>query len=166
MGHPWPTETLNLFRVSLSSRHIPVSPDGLPTIVPGKVFGGGGLRAAIFVLLLLVCPVLATDFVVSSGVVPISYVLFYFILPYPSPFILAYWVIVPWALLFYYLSGVAGRRLQRLPVSRRPHVVLALMLLAAAVSLSPIYSPIAHNAKGWRNLISLFHDEWRNAEKA
>ncbi len=133
---------------------------------PSEAFGRWGLRAPIFVVLLLVCPVFATDFLVSAGVVPISYVLFHFIVLYPSPFILAYWVIVPYALLFHYLSGVAGRKLQRVSISRRRYALVALLLLSAAVSLSPVYTSIAHNAKASRNIISLFHDEWRNADRA
>ena len=55
--------------------------------------------------LLLVCPVPLTDFLVSSGVVPVAYVFYYFGVAYPSLFGLAYWLVVPYTVLFYYVSA-------------------------------------------------------------
>jgi len=126
-----------------------------------KQRAGRGLHYSVLAVPLLLCPVFATDFIVSGGVVPISYVLFYFLYLYPSLFILAYWIVVPYAMVFYYLSKLAARKLEVIPVTGQACVVLVLIAAFGLLSLFPVYRPISHGGGAWKNVISLFQDEYR-----
>ena len=117
------------------------------------------LHLTLFVVLLLLCPVFATDFIVSGGVVPIGYVLFYFLFLYPSWFVLAYWIVVPYAAIFYFISKLAARRIAETPLPWRHYVVAVLVGAIGLLSLLPVYRPIRHGADAWQDVISLFRDE-------
>ena len=121
---------------------------------------GRDLHYSIFAVLLLLCPVFATDFIVSGGVVPISFVLFYFLYLYPSLFILAYWIVVPYAIVFYLLSRLAARKLMAISVAGRVCAVAIVIAAFALLALFPVYRPISHGGGAWKNVISLFQDEY------
>lgn len=105
-----------------------------------------------------------TDFLVSGGIVPVSYVLFYFAVLYPSLYILAYWIIIPYALVFYWLSGVLARKLAARSIAGRRNAMAALLVVLGAVSLSPVYVPLRHGQGELQNIVSLFAAEWRSAK--
>jgi len=121
---------------------------------------GRDLHYSVFAVLLLLCPVFATDFIVSGGVVPISFVLFYFLYLYPSLFILAYWIIVPYAIVFFLFSRLAARKLMAISVAGRICVVTIVIAVFALLALFPVYRPISHGGSAWKNVISLFQDEY------
>jgi len=115
---------------------------------------------SVFAVLLLLCPVFATDFIVSGGVVPISFVLFYFLYLYPSLFILVYWIIVPYAIVFYLISRLVARKLMAISVAGRVCVVTIVIGVFMLLALFPVYRPISHGGSAWRNVVALFQDEY------
>lgn len=125
---------------------------------------GWDLRYSIFVLLLLVFPLPVTDFFVSGGIVPVSFVLFYFLLLYPSLFIVAYWIVIPYTALFYWLSGLLAKKLDAVSAKGRRYALVALTAVLCAVSLSPLYVRLRHGQAERQNIIALFYDEWRSPQ--
>ena len=145
------------FRSPLRDAEAPV-PRGQPLVAGAMT---RRLHYALFVVLLLLCPVFATDFIVSGGVVPIGYVLFYFLVLYPSWFVLAYWIVVPYVAAFYLLSRLAARRVAEIPVPWRRSAGTVLLGAFVVLSLFPVYRPLSHGVAASKNIIALFRDEYR-----
>lgn len=97
------------------------------------------VQRALFWALLLFCPVPVTDFLVSAGVVPMGFILFTGLVWGPG-LLLLNWLIVPYLLVFHYVS----RWLARAGGTRA--VTWLVPGCFAALSLFLVYVPKSHGS--------------------
>lgn len=117
-------------------------------------------RRYIFCLLLLAVPLPATDFLVSVGVFPVSFFVFYALLWAPLGLLtlLLYWMVIIYVVVLY---GIARLLDTITPRAWQRGVIVAVALLLAAVASCPVYVPISHSRMDATHLLGLFAQECR-----
>ncbi|MGH8645362.1 MAG: hypothetical protein ACREX4_13220 [Gammaproteobacteria bacterium] len=115
----------------------------------------------ILAALVSLCPVLITDFLVSAGIVPLSYV-FLAALLWMSPLVmLLYWMVIPYFVAFYFLSRWLVRRCESRSTRALHPAWRAIPAALAILSLFPVYVPLSHGRASAVNILSLFNDGFR-----
>ena len=119
------------------------------------------VRILIFALLVGLCPVPVSDFLIGIGFAPVSFVLFWIglgFVSFPDPLHLIYLMeTVLYLALFWFLAGRVSI------MSPRPRRLLAAALLAGSIPLwfSPIHIRIEQATGKEKPLAALFADEYK-----
>jgi len=110
--------------------------------------------------LIIFLPVFATDFVISGGFVPISYILFYSVI-WPHPILCIYIIISAIYALFFYGSAKFICYLFSKKTALQP--IVSIVILASLIFLSSksIYMDIGHNASHEKTLFSLYEHQFK-----
>ena len=112
------------------------------------------MKWTVFVALVLLCPVPVTDFVVSGGIVPIVFMLSWYLNYLLLPPYLILCCVYCWV--FYRLSKILFFRVRWRSQRAGWLAVVAIVGVVIYCSGLPIYVPIAHNTGPPMNVVGLY----------
>lgn len=115
-------------------------------------------KTFIVLCLILFCPVLVTDFMISAGFVPISYVIFYFII-WVEPVLLIHLLQCTLYIVLFY--GFEKMIFSYLPEKPKLFFSVSILLFSLLILLSSrsVYVDIDQNSDDRKNIYTLYSDQ-------